>query len=694
MVSGKATEKSIGGNSDESGGKKFDFGKKRRSRLIDPDFVPRLVLTALALSAVLIIFFIIIYIVGESLPAFKEIGLWNFLTGDIWYFNPNYPADDPDPGRFGAKPLILGTVLVTVGSVLIAVPAGVGAAIYISEIATEKARNILKPVIEIFAGIPSVVYGFFGMAVLGPMFVRLLPGLFQYPSSWFLGSVILGIMALPTVISVTEDALRAVPRSYRHASLAMGATDWETIRKVVLPAASSGIITASILGIGRAMGETMAVVMVTGSSPIIPEPLYNIFSNITTLTAAIVNHMPEVARDGIQYSSLFALALILLVSVLIVNLTANAVGKRTKRKMGIGKKSKRFPNLSEKIEVFSDNRLFNAIKMQRSRMFSLFWIILIFTFVTLMSTLMVSDLFSIVIGLSATSVYIAATVFVNSLNSTDRQVLAYGGLKLVIVLILVVLGVIIGDIVVKGLPAISFEFIFDPPSDSGVSGGIWPAIVGTVQLVGLSSLIAFPVGIGAGIYLALYAREGRFTNIVRQAVDALNGTPSIVFGLFGMSVFVLAFGWGPSLIAGSFTLALMVLPVIIKTTEEAISSVPVNLMQASMAMGSSKWQAIYKVVLPAAAGGVITGLILSLGRTAGETAPIMFTATVAFSSAASMSLFEPVMSLSYHLYNLAMEVPQAMENTYGTALVLLVMVLSMFLLASLVRNHYSKHNRW
>jgi phosphate transport system permease protein len=161
-----------------------------------------------------------------------------------------------------------------------------------------------------------------------------------------------------------------------------------------------------------------------------------------------------------------------------------------------------------------------------------------------------------------------------------------------------------------------------------------------------------------------------------------------------MSVFVLAFGWGPSLIAGSFTLALMVLPVIIKTTEEAISSVPVNLMQASMAMGSSKWQAIYKVVLPAAAGGVITGLILSLGRTAGETAPIMFTATVAFSSAASMSLFEPVMSLSYHLYNLAMEVPQAMENTYGTALVLLVMVLSMFLLASLVRNHYSKHNRW
>ena len=198
----------------------------------------------------------------------------------------------------------------------------------------------------------------------------------------------------------------------------------------------------------------------------------------------------------------------------------------------------------------------------------------------------------------------------------------------------------------------------------------------------------------SGIYLALYAKEGRFTSIVRQAVDALNGTPSIVFGLFGMSVFVLAFGWGYSLIAGAFTLALMVLPVIIKTTEEAVRAVPANLMQASMAMGSSKWQAIYKVVLPAALGGVITGLILSLGRTAGETAPIMFTAAVAIRSTTSISLFEPVMSLSYHLYYLAMDVPQAITNTYGTALILMGIVLFMFLLASLVRYHYSKHNRW
>ena len=666
---------------------------KKGSRRINPDTIPRWILTGLVVIAALIIFFIIFYIVKESIPAFRELGIWNIISGDVWFFNSDYPAD-PDPGMFGAKPLILGTVLVTVGSILIAVPAGVGAAIYISEIASEKVRNILKPATEIFAGIPSVVYGFFGMIILGPLFVKFFPEQFQYPTSWFLGSLILGIMALPTVISVTEDALRAVPRSYRHASIAMGATDWETIRKVVLPSASSGIIAASILGIGRAMGETMAVVMVTGSSPIIPEPIYNIFSNITTLTAAIVNHMPEADPGGIQYSALFALALILLASILIVNLVANAIGKRARRKMGIGKSSGKFAVLTRLTDRLTDNRLADAIKIRKGRILSIFWFAMIFTFVTLMSTLFVSDGLSLFIGTAATLSFVATYLLLERMNSADRQYLAYGGLKFLMVLIFAVLGVIIGDIIIKGVPALSFEFLFSAPMDNGEAGGIWPAIVGTVQLVGLSSLIAFPVGIGAGIYLSLYAKEGRFTGLVRQAVDALNGTPSIVFGLFGMSMFVLAFGWGPSLIAGAFTLALMVLPVIIKTTEEAVSAVPANLMHASMAMGSSKWQAIYKVVLPAALGGVITGLVLSLGRTAGETAPIMFTATIAFSSTASLSLFEPVMSLSYHLYYLAMEVPQAMTNTYGTALVLMVMVLSMFLLASLVRYHYSKHNRW
>ncbi len=664
---------------------KGDRGRRRR---IDPDSLPKAVLAIMAVSAVIIIFSIIIYIAIESIPAFRHEGVWNFLTGDTWFFSPDYP-NDPNPGYLGARPLIVGTILVTLGSIVIAVPMGVGAAIYISEIASERIRNIVKPVIEIFAGIPSVVYGFFGIIILSPILLNIFPNHIQ-STSWLAGSILLGIMALPTIISVTEDALRAVPRSYRQASLAMGATNWETTRKVVLPAASSGVIAASILGIGRAMGETMAVIMVAGNSAIIPEPFYNIFSNIQTLTAAIALDIPEAGYGGLQYSALFAVALILLISVIIVNYAANVVGKRTRRKLGIEAPSKYSFDIGKRVCNKMSNETLGKLRRKKPLLKTIGLTILSSAFVWMMASLFVSDLAALFVASTVAVIYLAITRMSESVPSSDKEKIAHTSLEILMLVILAILAIIIGDIVVKGLPAMSMEFIFG----STTVVGIWPAIVGTLQLVALSSLIAFPIGIGAGIYLSLYAGRSRFTNIIRGAVDALNGTPSIVFGLFGMAAFVLLFGWGISLISGSVTLALMVLPVIIKTTEESVSSVPKSLMQASMAMGSSKWQAIHKVVLPAAAGGVITGLVLSLGRVAGETAPIMFTAVVALGSSASLSPFEPVTSLSYHLYNLATESPGPVEYQYGTALILIVIVLSMFILASLLRRHYSKNTKW
>lgn len=660
----------------------------RRRRRIDPDTLPKAVLAIMAVSAVIIIFSIILYITIESIPAFRHEGIWGLLTGETWFLNPNYP-NDPNPGYLGARPLIVGTVLVTVGAILIAVPMGVGAAIYISEIASERVRNIVKPVIEIFAGIPSVVYGFFGIMILSPILLDIFPEHIQ-STSWLAGSILLGIMALPTIISVTEDALRAVPRSYRQASLALGSTNWETTTKVVLPAASSGVIAASILGIGRAMGETMAVIMVAGNSAIIPEPFFNIFSNIQTLTATIALDIPEAGFSGLQYSALFAVALILLVSVMIVNFAANAVGKRTRRKLGIEAPSRYSLNIGKRITDKIDENTLSKVRRKKPLIKKAVWIVMLAAFVWMMASLFVSDMIALLVALTFAAVYLVIVRMSESVPSSDKEKVAHTSLEILMLIILAILAVIIGDIVIKGLPAISTDFIFGSPTD----GGIWPAIVGTLQLVAFSSLIAFPIGIGAGIYLSLYAGKSRFSNTVRSAVDALNGTPSIVFGLFGMAVFVLLFGWGTSLISGSVTLALMVLPVIIKTTEEAVSSVPKSLMQASMAMGSSKWQAIYKVVLPAAAGGVITGLVLSLGRVAGETAPIMFTAAVAFRTSASLSPFEPVMSLSYHLYSLAMEPTGPIEYQYGTALVLIAIVLSMFILASLLRRHYSKNTKW
>ena len=229
------------------------------------------------------------------------------------------------------------------------------------------------------------------------------------------------------------------------------------------------------------------------------------------------------------------------------------------------------------------------------------------------------------------------------------------GLLAAIVVILAILVFMIYYIVVNGAPAISWEFLTEAPSRGGREGGIGPAIMGTIALIIGTAIIALPLGIVAGIWLAMYSTTGKVTSLVRHAIDALNGTPSIVFGLFGMAVFVVMIGWGFSLLGGCLTLAFMILPVIIRTTEEAVKAVPHDLLEASMAMGASKWQSIYKVILPAAMG---------------------------------------VMALPYHLYYLAMEVPNSTEAQFGTALILLLIVLVMFGLASLVRWKFSKNLKW
>jgi phosphate transport system permease protein len=261
-------------------------------------------------------------------------------------------------------------------------------------------------------------------------------------------------------------------------------------------------------------------------------------------------------------------------------------------------------------------------------------------------------------------------------------------------LVVLMLMAILGYILMKGIPALSLDFITQAPTDGGRDGGIMPAIIGTLELMGGSALIALPLGILTGVYLGEYARDTRFNRLIREAIDILNGTPSVVFGLFGMTFFVLYLDFGYSMIAGWFALAFMITPVIIRTTEESLRAVPKELREASRAMGATKWQTTYRVVLPAAMGGTVTGSILALGRAAGETAPIMFTAVVAFSTVLADSVFEPVMALPYHLYYLAAEVPGTEAYQFGTATVLLLIVLSMFLVASVLRNHYSKKVRW
>lgn len=658
------------------------YGLKRNRN--ERDRLMRYVLIAVSSMTVLIILMIIVFTLGNSWTAISNIDLWEFLTGDSW---------KPSDGEYGALPLITGTLLVTLGAMAFAVPIGLAAAIYISEVATAHMRNIIKPVCEVFSGIPSVVYGFFGLMVLLPVLRDIFPDQLLFGSSWLAGSLVLGIMALPTIISVSEDAIHAVPRSYREASLAMGATRWETISKVIVPAAVSGISAAVILGVGRAVGETMAVMMVTGNTPLIPDPLWNIFSIVSTLTGTIASQLPESVAGSVGQSSLFLLGVTLMAMVLVINIYSRHMVKRAKMRTG---------------EYESHGTLMNRITggfmapMVKSRLFRthretavrVFGYALIFVFVFMMATLFTGDGLSVISGLVAVAVCIGMRKVLEGIDPASKDRAANMMLTAVMGAVILILAVIISYILIKGLPAISWGFITEGPSDSGRSGGIMPAIIGTLELIGGTALIAFPLGILTGIYLAEYSKDTAYTRIIREAIDLLNGTPSIVFGMFGSVFLVTYLGLGYSMVGGWITLAFMILPVIIRTTEEALRTVPQDLREASRALGASKWRTTYRVVVPAAMGGIVTGAILSIGRAAGETAPIMFTAAVLFQPTLAGSIFDSVMALPLHLYHLAMDMPGTTELQYGTACILMLIVLVFFVTASLIRNHYNKKVRW
>ncbi|UCC79470.1 MAG: phosphate ABC transporter permease PstA [Candidatus Zixiibacteriota bacterium] len=263
--------------------------------------------------------------------------------------------------------------------------------------------------------------------------------------------------------------------------------------------------------------------------------------------------------------------------------------------------------------------------------------------------------------------------------------------------IVFVIGYIILDIIIHGLPAINWEFLTGFPRRSGAEGGILPAIVGTLALVIGTIIVALPLGMASAIYLSEYARQGRLTRMIRLAIVTLAGVPSIVFGLFGLGLFVLFFGFGASIIAGSLTLACMILPIIIVSSEEALKAVPQGLRDGSLALGATKWETIYKNVLPYSLSGMLTGSILGIGRAAGETAPILLTVAAFFLPKLPNSVFDQVMALPYHLYILATQHPEAdkiLPMQYGTALVLITLVLSVNLVAIILRIKVRRKYRW
>ena len=281
------------------------------------------------------------------------------------------------------------------------------------------------------------------------------------------------------------------------------------------------------------------------------------------------------------------------------------------------------------------------------------------------------------------------------MSRQTSEKIAFALLTFAAISVVVPILLVLGYIVVQGISAISWEFLTAMPRSGMKEGGVLPAVVGTVVLTFGTAIAALPLGVGAAIYLAEYARDTWLTRTIRLAIINLAGIPSVVYGLFGLGLFVLALHMGTSIVAGSLTLGLMTLPIVISTAEEAILTVPQRFRVVSISLGGSRWQTIRYQVLPQALPGILTGVILGLERAAGETAPILFTVAAFYLPQLPTSIFDQTMALPYHLYVVSTQVPgMPIEVQFGTALVLLALVLSMNVVATVIRSRFRRRRQW
>lgn len=280
-------------------------------------------------------------------------------------------------------------------------------------------------------------------------------------------------------------------------------------------------------------------------------------------------------------------------------------------------------------------------------------------------------------------------------NPYRSQKIAFFLLFLATLLIVVPVGIILVMIIQKGLPAITWQFLTDIPRQGMRAGGIFPAIVGTAYLVTGAIFFALPIGLLAAIYLSEYSKDNILNRLVKLSIINLAGVPSVVYGLFGLALFVVFFKFGASILSGSLTLGIMILPIIITSSREALESVPQSFREVSLSLGASKWQTIRNIVLPNAVPGILTGTILGVGRAAGETAPILFTVAAFYLPQLPKSIFDQAMALPYHLYVISTQVPNVDEKIrYGTAFVLMTLVLFVNLIAIIIRAKFRKRKKW
>ncbi len=576
-----------------------NINKHIRNEIIDN--IMKYVFFICSIFSVIVVFSICIFIFIYSLPIFKETGFLKFVFGMDW---------SPSAKHFGIFPMIVGSVYITILSTLLGGGFGFFTAVYISMFAPNRLKVILSQVIDLLAGIPSIVYGFFGMSVLVPFLKNISPN--DVGEGVLASSIILAVMILPTITSITKYNLEAVYKYYYDGARALGNTHSQAVFGVIVKAAKSGIFSAIVLGMGRAIGETMAVMMVAGNAPFIPKDLFSYFRTMTINIALEMGY-----ATGIHRSALIGTAFVLLLFILIINIILSLL-KRNNSYFSFSFTSLFKKNKELKTDI--NNFSFKNCEMK-------------------MQTIKADILKYISIFAAAVS-----TLF----------------LIFIVVFILV-----------RGLPHITFNLLFGKSNNSQMT--LLPAIVSTSMMLFMSLIIAIPLGVFAAIYLTEYSKaKSKLISLIRIFTDSLSGIPSIVFGLFGMLVFANLLGIGRSILAGSLTLVLIILPSIIRQTEETLMSIPASLREGSLALGASKVRTIFQIVLPCGFSGIMTSVILSIGRIVGESAALIYTAGAVrympkgyLSSGSTFSVMMWMFS-SEGLY---------INQTFATASILLIMII-------------------
>lgn len=597
----------------------------------------------------------------------KEVQLRVAATGTALSGNATFEVLMVAPGsplQFGLIGFITGSAITTVLALFFAVPLALACAIFLSEYCSKKLQLIIKPIMETLAGIPSVIFGLWGALTFGPFLAGslypLISGTLGVVIPFFNGnagasarsvmtaSVILGIMIFPIIMSLSYEAIAAVPSELKEGSISLGATRWQTVRQIIFRKARPGILGSIVLGTGRALGETMAILMILGFTSAIP---YSIFDSSGTMTSAIATTLTGVFSTTQARQGIFSIALLLFVFVLVLNLIFMVVTKE-----GIWS-GIRLGRISDKLRI-------TAIKDKTRTVLS-----------GIRKREEMADDYS-------------GHQFLPTKILERRDRIATFGLYFAAGIMLMIVGYIIGDIIVRG----GFAFQATYLTQTQLNGGFLNSVTGSLMLVGVALVAAVPMTVLAAVYVHEYSLpSSRLARATYISVSTLSSTPSIIFGAFGFMMFILYLDFGYSLFAAGLTLACMILPFLYVSNMDALRNVPHSHKEASYALGITKWKTITGIVLPSSYPAISSGIFISVGRAIGETAAVLLTAGYIID--VTTSLVQPVASMPvmiYTMFSASAGDPVKMQEVYAAAFLLIAMVIVLNLVGKMINHYYQK----